>query len=232
MSTEFHLGKQTAGIAGAQLVEDGMIVGLGTGSTAAYAILEIGRRVREEDLKIQGTATSFAAQKLAEQNDIPLTSLDHIRTIDIALDGADEVAPDFSLIKGRGAAHTREKVVESLATRFVVLVDESKIVDRLTTRMPVPVEVLPMALRPVMTKLRGFGATPELRLGSNKDGPVVSDQGLWILDAYFEEEINPRELSTQIKNLPGVLDHGLFCDMATDVYVGKENGELEILRKK
>ena len=228
---EIHLGKQAAGVAGAQLVEDGMIVGLGTGSTAAYAIDELGRRVREEGLKIQGTPTSFAAEQLALKNEIPLTSLDHVRHIDLALDGADEVAPDFSLIKGRGAAHTREKVVAALAKRFIVLVDETKMVDRLTSKMPIPVELLPMALRPVMTKLRSFGATPELRLGANKDGPVVSDQGMWILDAHFEAEIDPRELNILIKSLPGVLDHGLFIDLATDVYLGLDNGELKIIEK-
>jgi len=138
------------------------------------------------------------------------------------------VSPAFDLTKGRGAAQVREKVVAALAERFVVLIDPSKEVDRLGSRMPVPVEVLPMAEPAVSRALRDLGATPELRMGQNKDGPVVTDQGLWVVDAHFEGGIEtPGPLATEIDGLPGVLGHGLFIGMATDVIVGLPSGEVE-----
>lgn len=218
------LAKKAAGVKAASFVEEGMLVGLGTGSTTAHALIELGRRVREEGLNIVGTATSYAAEMLARQQGISLISLDDIHSLDIALDGADEVDPNFNLIKGRGAAQTREKIVESLATEFVVLVDESKMVDRLGTKFPVPVEILPMAHGPVERALRRLGGEPELRLGERKDGPVVTDQGFWILDCRFDGIDDPEDLDIAIKLIPGVLDHGLFIGMATRVVVGKADG--------
>jgi len=213
------------------MARDGQCVGLGTGSTTAYAIAALGRRVREEGLRIVGTPTSFAAEHLARQHGVPLATLDELDALDVAFDGADEVSPALDLIKGRGAAHTREKVVASLAARFVVLVDPSKLVKRLGTRMPVPVEVLPMASRPVMRALEKLGARPELRMGWNKDGPVVSDQGFWIIDAHFDGIDDPGGLGQTLNALPGVLDHGLFIDLATDVLIGEANGAVRSLQR-
>lgn len=201
-----------------------MRLGLGTGSTTAYAIAALGRRVREEGLTIVGTPTSFAAERLAREHGVPLASLDELDALDIAFDGADEVSPVLDLIKGRGGAHTREKVVAALARRFVVLVDPSKLVDRLGTKMPLPVEVLPMATAPVMRSLERLGARPELRMARAKDGPVVSDQGFWIIDAHFDGIDDPAVLNRDIRMLPGVLDHGLFIQLATDVLIGEEDG--------
>ena len=145
--------KQIVGRAAADFVEDGMRLGLGTGSTTAYALEAIGRRIADEGLQVVGVPTSFAAERLARQHKIPLVTLDDVDALDLALDGADEVAVDangvIGLVKGRGAALTREKVVAAAAARFVVLVDPSKEVDRLGATMPVPVEVLPFALAPV-----------------------------------------------------------------------------------
>jgi ribose 5-phosphate isomerase A len=205
----------------AAMVEDGMRVGLGTGSTAALAIAALGARVRDEGLHIVGTPTSYAAERLARQHAIPLATLDDLPRLDLALDGADEVSPSLDLIKGRGAAHTREKVVAAQADRFVVLVDDAKLVDRLGTRMPLPLEVLPMAAAPVMRALERLGAEPVLRMGKCKDGPVVTDQGFWVIDAHFDDGIaDPPALDRALLALPGVLDHGLFLSMATDVLVG------------
>ncbi len=212
------------------LIEDGMRLGLGTGSTAALAIAALGRRIAEEGLHVVGVPTSFAAERLARQHGIPTTTFDTVDRLDLAFDGADEVDPALALIKGRGAAHTREKIVAAQADRFVVLVDDSKLVDQLGTRMPLPVEVLPMACTPVMRTLEALGARPELRMGQAKDGPVVSDQGFWIIDAHFANGIaDAVTLNRTLLDLPGVLDHGLFLSLATDVLIGyRDDGRVEV----
>lgn len=222
--------KQSAGEAAARLVESGMRVGIGTGSTTAYAIAALGRRIREEDLHISGVPTSFFAERLARKHGIPLTSLDEIERFDIAIDGADEVDTRLNLIKGRGAAMAREKVIASLSDRFVILVDPSKLVDRLGSKMPVPVEFLPMAAAPVRRAIERFGGRPELRMGLRKDGPVVTDQGFWVYDAYFESIDDPAQLDREIRLLPGVLEHGLFLNMATDVLVGRDDGTVKTIQ--
>jgi len=178
--------KQAAGERAASFVRTGMHVGLGTGSTTAYALRAIGRRIREDSLHVMGVPTSFASEHLARECGIPLATLDELESLDIALDGADEVSPSLDLIKGRGAAHPREKVVAAQAERFIVLTDPSKDVDVLGEKRVVPVEILPMATGPVRRCLEGMGASVTLRMGQQKDGPVVTDQGLWILDASFE----------------------------------------------
>lgn len=221
--------KRVVGEHAASLVESGMQVGLGTGSTAAFAIAALGRRVREEGLQIVGVATSFAAERLARAEGIPLVTLDDVDRLDLVIDGADEVDPALNLIKGGGGAHTRERIVAAAAERFVVVADASKLVERLGTRMPVPVEVLPMAVAPVMRGLAGLGATPELRLAQRKDGPVVTDQGFWIVDAFFAAMDGLPRLARSIREMPGVLDHGLFLGMATEVLVGEEGGAVRTL---
>ncbi len=233
MSDRKAAAKRAVGLRVAAMVEDGMRLGLGTGSTAACAIEALGRRIREEGLRVVGVPTSFFAERLARENGIPLRTFDDVDRLDLAFDGADEVSPALDLIKGRGAAHTREKVVAAQADRFVVLVDASKCVDRLGTRMPVPVEVLPMATAPVARALARLGARPELRLGQRKDGPVVTDQGFWILDARFDDGIaEPAALDRALLALPGVLDHGLFVGMATEVLIGEAGGRVRRMARK
>jgi len=220
--------KQAAGRAAAALVHDGMRLGLGTGSTAAYALESIGHRIREDGLDVRGVPTSFEAERLARRHDIPVTSLDTDPNLDLAIDGADEVDEALRLIKGRGGAHAREKVVATQAERFVVVVDPSKTVDRLGERAPVPVEVLPMAATPVTQTLERLGADPILRTAAEKDGPVVTDQGFWILDAAFPDGIaDPAALNRTLSMRPGVLDHGLFLELATDVIVGRPDGTVD-----
>ncbi|MFV1981521.1 MAG: ribose-5-phosphate isomerase RpiA, partial [Rhodothermia bacterium] len=223
--------KRVAAVKAAALVEGGMRVGLGTGSTTAFAIEELGRRIREEDLDILGTPTSPSASILARRHGVPVRSLDELGGLDIALDGADEVDPRLDLIKGRGAAHTREKVVATEASRFVVLVDESKIVDRLGSRMPVPIEVVPMAAGSVSRRVQALGGLPELREGARKDGPVVTDQGFWIIDATFDVIADAAELDRALHSMPGVLEHGLFIGLATDILVGAADGSVEHLTR-
>ncbi len=219
--------KKAVGVAAARRVKSGMDVGLGTGSTAVHAIAWLGQRLRDGELQdIRGVPTSYQASVLAREQGIPLITLDDIDSIDIAIDGADEVAPDFSLIKGGGAAHMREKIIDSLADRFVVVVDSGKLVDRLGSTRPIPVEVVPMAVTPVMRKLGEMGARPELRMAVKKAGPVVTDQGNLVVDAWFDAIPDPGELEKSINNIPGVLENGLFVDVADTVLVGEiEDGK-------
>lgn len=217
--------KKLAGETAAQWVKSGMRIGLGTGSTTAYAIRAIGRRIQEEGLNVRGVPTSSAAELLAREHGVPLCTLDEMTGhLDLAVDGADEVSASLDLIKGRGAAHTREKLVARQARRFVVLIDPSKQVDLLGSKMPVPIEVIPMAARVTLRSLDVMGAKGKLRMGLRKDGPVVTDQGFWVIDARFDGIEDPASLDSDLLALPGVLDHGLFVQMATDVIIGTPSG--------
>ncbi len=214
--------KREVGKAAAQRVKSGSIVGLGTGSTTAYTIEFLGERLKNGDLKdIKGIPTSFQASVLAKQFGIPLTTLDEVDRIDIAIDGADEVDPQKNLIKGGGAAHTREKIVDSLADIFIVVVDSSKLVDKLGSTFLLPVEVLPMAMTPVMAAIKKLGGAPELRMGVKKAGPVITDQGNLVIDVKFDSIDNPAELEKTLNNIPGVLENGLFVGVADVVLVGE-----------
>jgi ribose 5-phosphate isomerase A len=221
--------KRRTAIEAASLVRTDQVVGLGTGSTAAYAIVELGRRIRDEHLRIVGIPTSYSAAHLARANGVPIRTLDDVETIDLAIDGADEVDPHRNLIKGGGGAHTREKVVASAAKLFVVVVDESKVVRSLGERMPVPTEVIPMAVSPAMRRLRDLGGNPELRMGLRKDGPVVTDEGNLILDVRFVSIPDPGEMERRINMIPGVLDNGIFVGIAGLVLIGVP-GAAEIRR--
>lgn len=219
--------KKAAGDAAACRVQSGMVVGLGTGSTAIHAIRCLGQRLRDRDLcDIRGIPTSFQASVIARELSIPLASLDEVDKIDVAIDGADEVAPDLTLIKGGGAAHTREKIVDALADEFIVVVDETKLVDKLGSKFPVPVEVLPYAFAPVLRALERLGGVPALRMGVRKAGPVVTDQGNFVVDVKFASIPDPAGLERTINNIPGVLENGLFVGLAHRVLFGAlENGK-------
>lgn len=224
--------KQQVGIAAAARVQSGSIVGLGTGSTTAYAIEAIGDRLKAGDLKdIKGIPTSFQAIGLARQFGIPLVTLDEVEKIDIAIDGADEVDPHKNLIKGGGAAHTQEKIVDSLADLFIVVVDSSKLVDRLGSTFLLPVEVIPMAVTPVMRAIAKLGGKPTLRMAVKKAGPVVTDQGNLVIDVKFDQIDNPAELEKTLNNLPGVLENGLFVNVAHVILVGEIKDGQPIVRE-
>ncbi len=214
--------KQEVGKAAAALVQSNTIVGLGTGSTTAYAIEYLGHRLKSGELQnIKGIPTSFQAEVLAKQYGIPLTTLDAVDHIDIAIDGADEVDPQKNLIKGGGAAHTREKIVDTLAAQFVVVVDGNKLVDRLGSSFLLPVEVIPMAITPVMRAIEKLGGKPELRMGVKKAGPVITDQGNMVIDVKFDSIDNPAELEKTLNNIPGVLENGLFVGVANKILIGE-----------
>lgn len=235
MSTEqdpVKLMKQQVGKAAADLVKSGSIVGLGTGSTTAYAIEFLGKRLQAGELSdIKGIPTSFQASVLAKEYGIPLATLDEVDRIDIAIDGADEVDPDKNLIKGGGAAHTREKIVDALAEQFVVVVDASKIVDRLGSTFLLPVEVLPMAMTPVMRAIEKLGGKPTLRMGVKKAGPVVTDEGNLVVDVKFETLDNPAEMEKTLNNIPGVLENGLFVGVADVVLIGAIEDGKPVIRQ-
>ena len=223
--------KRAVGEAAAARVHSGMTVGLGTGSTTTFAIARLGERLRKGELReLRGVATSYAAAALAREHGLPLTTLDDLFAgegkIHLAIDGADEVAPDLSLIKGRGAAHLREKIVDALAEEFIVVVDGAKLVQRLGTSQPVPVEVLPLAVAPVLRAVKALGGVPTLRLASAKDGPVITDQGNMVIDVKFEGIDDPGALEQTLNNIPGALANGLFVNVAEVVLVGEMvNGE-------
>lgn len=227
MSDAVTLMKQEVGRAAANQVQSGTIVGLGTGSTTAFAIQYIGERLQSGDLKdVKGIPTSFQAIVLARDYGIPLVSLDEVDRIDVAIDGADEVDPQKNLIKGGGAAHTQEKIVDSLAEKFIVVVDSGKLTDKLGTTFLLPVEVVPMAVTPVMRAIAKLGGQPTLRMGVKKAGPVVSDNGNLIVDVKFEGGIdNPAELEKTLNNIPGVLENGIFAGVTDVVLIGEVNGD-------
>jgi ribose 5-phosphate isomerase A len=224
--------KQQVGKAAADRVQSGTIVGLGTGSTTAYALQYLGERLKTGDLKdIQGIPTSFQAEVLAKQYGIPLVTLNDVDRIDVAIDGADEVDPNKNLIKGGGAAHTREKIVDSLAEVFIVVLDSSKLVDKLGSTFLLPVEVLPMAMTPVMRAIEKLGGKPQLRMGVKKAGPVITDQGNFVIDVKFDSIDDPAELEKTLNNIPGVLENGLFVGVANVVLVGEIKDGQPVVRE-
>ncbi|WP_142857441.1 ribose-5-phosphate isomerase RpiA [Salinigranum halophilum] len=212
--------KRRAGESAAALVDSGMTVGLGTGSTAAHAIRRLGERV-EDGLTVQGVPTSFDARQRAREAGIPLRALDDVDRIDLAIDGADQVAA-FELVKGGGAAHAREKLVDTMADRFVVVVDPSKQADVLSH--PVPVEVLPVGHSAVARSVREAGGDPTLRRAERKDGPVVTDNGNLVLDCDFGAVDDPAALARTLSETPGAVEHGLFVGSADEVHVGTDSG--------
>lgn len=211
--------KRAAGESAAEAVADGMVVGLGTGSTAAHAIRNLGRQV-DAGLDIEGIPTSFQSRELAREAGIPLTTLDEA-TPDVAIDGADQVA-DGQLIKGGGAAHAREKVVDAAAEHLLIVVDPTKEADVLDH--PVPVETIPDARQTVADAVRELGGEPDLRAAERKDGPVVTDNGNLVLDCAFGAIADPAALATDLSRIPGVLEHGLFVDLADEIHCGTADG--------
>ena len=223
--------KQAAALKAASLVTADMKVGLGTGSTAAFAIQELGRRAREEGLRIDCFATSFSASVLAAEAGLRLYPTDSITALDISIDGADEIDPALNLIKGGGAAHTREKIVHALSARFLVVADASKQVERLGSTFPVPLEVLPTALGLVQRSLTELGATEvPVRMAVKKDGPVITDQGNLIVDARMAIS-DPAALEGRLNAIPGVVENGIFSPLSVKVaavYIGGPDGVQEL----
>lgn len=214
--------KQLVGIKAAEFVEDGMIVGLGTGSTAYYMVEEIGRRMREEGLKITGVTTSSGTKAQAESLGIPLKSIDEVPVVDLTIDGADEISADFQGIKGGGAALLFEKIVASYSKQTIWIVDGSKMVDQLG-RFPLPVEVIPYGSQQLMRLFKEKSYQPVLRQTETGE-TVVTDSGHYIIDLHLERIEDPEKLATYLDQLVGVVEHGLFLNMVSKVVVASENG--------
>jgi len=212
--------KKFVAVKAAPLIQDGMVAGMGTGSTMAFLIEELARRMREEGFTFVAIPTSYQSRILCMNFGIPVRDMQDTASLDLAIDGADEVDPDLNLIKGGGASQTREKIVAAMAKEFVVVVDESKWVDKLGTNFAIPVEVLPASLAFVLRAIRDMGGAPALRTGSGKDGPVVTDNGMLILDVRFPPAADLRAIDRALHATPGVIETGLFFGMATKVLIG------------
>jgi ribose 5-phosphate isomerase A len=220
--------KRAAGESAATLIEDGMVVGLGTGSTAKFAVEAIGTRV-QAGLKILGIPTSEQTAAQARSLGIPLGELTADRRVDLTIDGADEIdIHNLDLIKGRGGALLREKIVASVSDRFVVVADDSKLVERLG-RSVLPVEVVRFGWEATAQKLRRLGAIPTLRKGTSSE-PFVSEGGNYIVDCTLGGELSPAALGVALDGVVGVVEHGLFLGMTSRVFVAGADGVRELTR--
>lgn len=222
--------KEMVGIKAASYVTDGMTVGLGTGSTAYYMIEELGRRVKEENLKIVGVPTSYASKKQAEALNIPVKTIDQVNYVDLTIDGADEISQDFHGIKGGGAALLFEKVVATYSKEIIWIVDESKMVDKLG-RFPLPVEVIPYGQDQLFRLFQEKNYHPSFRMES-EDTLKQTDSGNSIIDLQLDCIDDPIALANELDSLVGVVEHGLFLSMVDRVIIGKESGPevLEVTR--
>jgi ribose 5-phosphate isomerase A len=218
--------KQAAARAAVEQVQSDMVVGLGSGTTVAFAIQALGERIRQGRLRIVGVPTSYDTRILAKACGIPICDTIDIDSVDITIDGADEVDPAGNLIKGGGGAHVMEKLVAALGRRFIVIVDESKLVPTLGGgKYPVPVEVIAPALPFVMRCIQELGGRATIRNGSGKLGPVISDLGHPIMNVDFGPIADAPRLSQQLDSIPGVVGHGLFIGMTDQVIVARSPAE-------
>jgi len=234
MSFDREAAKRRAGASAVDRVTDGETVGLGSGSTAAAAIRVLGERV-DAGLDVRGVPTSYQARRVAREAGVPLVSLEDALP-DVAIDGADRIvgihpgeeeagagtSAEVVLVKGGGASHARERVVDAAADRFHVVVDATKLADSIDA--PVPLEVLPDAVPVVERAVRAAGGEPELRAARRKSGPVVTDNGNLVFDCAFGTVADPSALADRLAGVPGVVDHGLFVDLADTVHVGDGDG--------
>ena len=224
--------KRNAALAAVKHVKDGFVVGLGSGSTAAYAIEALGERIKKENLRIMGIPTSYQAFLLAVECGIPITTLDEHPEVDVTIDGADQVTPQLYLIKGMGAALAREKIVAASSKLNVIIADEQKKVKFLGEKgQGVPVEVLPFAISLAKRKIAAFGGKPVLREGKGKLGPTITDNGNAILDSFFGEIKVPADLDMKVKMIPGVVETGFFVGLTDIAYVGTASGVVEKIEK-
>lgn len=215
----------------AQQVKDGMCVGLGTGSTANYFIEELARRQREEDLQITTVASSVLSTIKAQQLGLPLVAIEHLKQLDLYVDGADEVAPNLTLLKGRGADLVREKLLAEASDQFLVLVDSSKFVSHIGERFAIPIEVMPFAWQLVKRRLESIGARGELRTCASGDGLIVTSHGSLVLDMVFDDtSFDSETLNELLNNTAGVVEHGIFCRLTHAVFHAVDGKIQEIKR--
>ena len=214
--------KKAAGVQAAQLIQDGMTAGLGTGSTVRFLVDELGRRVQEEGLKFTGVTTSRRTQEQAEGYGIKIVAVDDVDQIDITIDGADEVDKNFNGIKGGGAALLWEKIVATNSKKIIWIVDESKVVDTIG-KFPLPVEVIPFGAGHVVKRFEKRDYKPVLRLDA-EGKEVLTDEKNFVVDLHLDRIEHPQELAQDLITTVGVVEHGLFLNMVDTVIVGDPNG--------
>jgi ribose 5-phosphate isomerase A len=227
MQDPITIAKRAAGERAAEFIRSGMVVGLGTGSTAYWAIQKIGAMV-QQGLEIQGIATSEASAQLARELHIPLTSFAETQRIDIDIDGADEVSEQLDVIKGGGGALLREKIVAFHSQQLIIIADEHKYIPTLG-HFPLAVEVIPFGWEATSSKLQSLGCKPVLR--QKQDQVFITDNGNYIIDCAFGTINNPQEINTALRRIPGVVETGLFVQMAHTVILGYENGNTQVLHR-
>ena len=219
--------KEIAGRRAAELVGDGMRIGLGTGSTVYFALVRLAERIREESLSVCGVPTSIDTQKKAQELGIPLSTLEETESLDWTIDGADEIDGRFDMIKGGGGALLREKIIASISRREAIVVGPDKVVDRLGLGFPLPIEVVPFARPTVRRALESLGGQPALRVTDAET--YHTDNGNEILDCRFPEGIaDAPALEARLAAIPGIVESGLFCGMAHVLVIGHENGKAEV----
>lgn len=204
----------------AKQVTDGMLVGLGTGSTANYFIEELAQRSREQGLKVTTVASSVVSAIKAQKLGLPVLGFEQVSYLDLYVDGADEVSPELTLLKGQGADLVREKLLATVSKQFIVLVEPSKLVERIGQNFAIPIEVMPFAWQLVKKQLEAVGGHGDLRQNANKNGFAISSQGSLILDMSFDEHIDAETLNFTLNSIPGIVEHGIFYGLATTVLVG------------
>jgi ribose 5-phosphate isomerase A len=224
--------KKSAALEAVKHVENKTVIGLGSGSTAAYAIEAIGNKIKHEALRVLGVPTSYQALTLAVKHKIPLTTLEEHPTLDLTIDGADQIDEELNLIKGMGGALAREKVVATASRKLIIIADETKKVNLLgENNHPVPIEALQFAVPLIVRNIGEYGGKPAIREGTKKVGPVITDNGNIIIDAFFGLIPRPAELDHRLKELPGVVETGLFVKMAHVAYLGKRSGVAKLSKK-
>ena len=220
--------KQLVAQHAAKLVTNGMTVGLGTGSTADYFIAELARRKSEEGLQINCVSSSIVSMLKAQQLGLSLLAIEHLIQLDLYVDGADEVTPDNTLLKGQGADLVREKLLARASDQFIVLIDQSKVVNHIGANFPIPIEVMPFAWQLVQQSLKQMGGQGELRKNANGNGLAVTSHGSLVLDMHFDSQLDSAELDALLSATPGVVEHGIFSGLASSVFLAEKGIVREI----
>ena len=222
--------KKNVAIKAASLVEQDMIVGLGTGSTANYFIEELARRQKEEGLKVVTVASSIVSTRIAQSQGLDVIAIENVTNLDLYVDGADEVTDDMTLLKGRGSDLVKEKLLAKASQQFFVLVDNSKVVNRIGEKFPIPIEVMPFAWQLVLQSVEQIGGVGDLRPNASGDGLAVTSHGSLVLDMSFDDDIDGHMLNHQLNAIPGVVEHGIFANLATSIFIGA-NGQIDQRKK-
>ncbi|MFX0028598.1 MAG: ribose 5-phosphate isomerase A [Candidatus Hermodarchaeota archaeon] len=230
-----EIGKKNASIRAVdENIKKNMIVGIGSGSTVVYAVQRLGEINKEKSLNLKCISSSFQAHQLIIENELELVTLEQYPEIDMVIDGADEIDKNLDLIKGGGGCLVQEKIIASNSKELIIIADFRKNSEILGTnwKKGIPLEVIPMAYLPIMKKLQQLGGKPVLRMAKSKSGPLITDNGNFIIDVDFGRVENPGELNTKLLGIPGIVDTGLFINMASKAYIGLEDGSVIYLTRK